>query len=296
MLERNEKTKTPLFAIVFVSTFFFASHLFSQTLIYSASDSLIYKEKISFAKKENLFDKPLRTVFVEIAKSFVGTDYKAHTIETEGAEKLKVNLSGLDCYTFVETSLAIARTIRKKDTTFAAFLKETENLRYRGGKLNGYVSRLHYFTDWIYDLSERGIVRDKTREIGGIPYDKKIDFMSTHANAYPQLKENPEFADSIAKTEREISSREIFYVPQEKIAEAENGIESGDIIAIATSIGGLDVSHVGIALKKKDGRVYLLHAPNVGYKVQISEKPLAEYILGHKSQIGIIAAEVLDVK
>lgn len=269
-----------------------ASANYSQTCICTPADSSVFEEKMEFAKTRDLFGKPTKEIFFEIAKSFIGTEYKAHTIENENGEKLKINFTGLDCYTFVETSLAFARIIHNGDTTFAALLREIENIRYRNGKRNGYASRLHYFTDWIYDLSARGIIRDKTKDIGGYPYEKKIDFMSAHPNAYAQLKDNPQLTDSIKFVEQKMNARDIYYIPQDCIENAESKIESGDIIAITTSVKGLDVSHVGIAYKK-EGKVFLLHAPNVGYKVQISEKPLDEYIRSHKIQTGIIVAEPL---
>ncbi len=278
--------------IIYACFIFFAIASAVSGQIYERSDSLIFNEKITLARKTNLFDEPAKTVFLEIAKSFVGTQYKAHSIETKGKEKLKICFTGLDCYTFVETSLAFSRIICRKDTTFEALLNEIKNVRYRNGKLNGYVSRLHYFTDWIYDLEQRKIIRNVTKKIGGEPYDKKINFMSSHPGAYSQLNENPSFIDSIKNIEEKISRRKLYYIPQEKIASMEDKIESGDIIAITTNISGLDVSHVGIAIRLNDNRVHLLHAPNVGRKVQISEKPLAEYVNAHKIQNGIIVARV----
>jgi len=41
-----------------------------------------------------------------------------------------------------------------------------------------------------------------------------------------------------------------------------------------------------------DGRIHLMHAPNVGYKVQITEKPLADYIKGNKKQTGIMVLRI----
>ena len=288
------KTKNHIVLILFLLAFEFNS--FAQNVIYEPSDSVIFNEKIELAKKENLFDKPINTVLTEIAKSFIGTEYGAHTIENYDAEKLKINFRQLDCYTFVETSLAIARVIKKKaNPTFNDCLNEIRNIRYRNGKIENYASRLHYFTDWIYDLQKRGIIRDITLEIGGVPYDKEINFMSGHVLAYPQLNEDSALADSIREIEKNISARKYFYIPQDKIAEVESKINSGDIIAITTDINGLDISHVGIAVRK-DNRIHLLHAPNIGFKVQISELPLADYIKSHKRQTGIMVVRAIEPK
>lgn len=223
-----------------------------------------------------------------IAKSFIGTDYVANTLETGSKENLVLFLTGLDCYTFLESALVFARCIRSSKTTFEDYLIELENIRYRDGKLIEYPSRLHYFSDWIYDMDKRGIGKDITKEIGGEPYKKKINFMSSHIDSYKRLKDNPNFVQEISKQEKEISSRKYYYIPQEKISSLERKIQDGDILGITTNINGLDISHTGIAVRMENGKIHLLHAPNVGSKVQITEKPLSDYIKSNKKQTGIM--------
>ena len=112
--------------------------------------------------------------------------------------------------------------------------------------------------------------------------------MSTHVDSYRQLKENQKYVKEILKTELQISTRKYFYIPQEEIASVEEKIESGDIIGITTNVEGLDIAHTGIAIRMDDGRIHFIHAPIVGKKVQITEKPLADYIKGNKKQTGIM--------
>lgn len=64
-------------------------------------------------------------------------------------------------------------------------------------------------------------------------------------------------------------------------------IQSGDLIAITTKVDGLDIGHVGIAIKV-DERIHFMHAPLIGSKVEITTSPLAEYMAKNKSQTGII--------
>ena len=265
-----------------------SSSVLIRAQIYSEKDVDNCKSKFNLAAEENLQVKPIGDVIAAIGKSFIGTEYIAHTLEKGKTEHLVVNLTGLDCTTFLETDLAFARCIKEKKTTFEDYQNELTKIRYRGGVIDQYPSRLHYFSDWIYDMNKRGIGKDITKEIGGVPYKKKIDFMSTHSSAYKQLKDNPKFVKEIEKVEDAINSRKYFYIPKEDIDKVEDKIHSGDIIGITTNIGGLDISHTGIAYRADDGRIHLLHAPNVGYKVQISEKPLAEYLMGNKKQTGIM--------
>ncbi len=281
---------------VLITLFFvFSSQIFSQ-VIYSPQDSAVCVSKFDFALSDSLYSKPIGEVVVEIAKSFIGEEYQAHTLEKGEKEILVIHLTGFDCYTFLETSLALARLIKMNKTDFADFEKEVKNLRYRNGELIDYSSRLHYFTEWIFDMNKRGICKDVTKEIGGEPYDNQVYFMSEHPKYYERLKDNPEMTEKIALIEKIISSRKYYYVPQEKIASVEDKIHSGDLLGITTGIDGLDISHTGMAIKMEDGRIHLLHAPNVGKKVQISEIPLADYIAQHKSQTGIIVCHPLEPK
>jgi hypothetical protein len=142
-------------------------------------------------------------------------------------------------------------------------------------------------------MNERGIGKDITKEIGGKPYIKKINFMSTHIDAYKQLRSNSKFVDEIVEIEEEISSRNYFYIPQEYISSIEDKIQSGDIIGITTSVEGMDIAHTGIALRLDDGRIHFMHAPIVGKKVQITPMPLADYIKGNNKQTGIMVLRPL---
>jgi len=256
--------------------------------IYTQADVDVCNSKFQFSSEKKLSSLPINEIIIEIGKSSIGTDYTANTLEKGDKENLVVNLTGLDCYTFLESSLVFARCIKKGKTTFEDYQRELTSIRYRDGKLKEYPSRLHYFSDWIYNMNERGIGKDITKEIGGKRYVKKINFMSAHVDSYKQLKENQKFVKEISNIERQISTRQYFFIPQEMISSVENKIQSGDIIGITTNIEGLDISHTGIAIRMDDGKIHLMHAPNVGYKVQITEKPLADYIKGNKKQTGIM--------
>jgi len=276
-----------LFSILFIS-----ANINSQ--ICTKEDSKIYNQKISFAEQNELCKKPINEVVVEIGKTFLGTEYVAHTLETEGEEQLVINLAGLDCTTFLETSLALARSIKKGKTNFLDYQNELTYVRYRDGKMDKYPSRLHYFSDWIYNNQQKSIVKDITKEIGGKPIKFNVSFMSENPKYYKQLKENPEFIPVIKKQEEEINSREHFFIPEKDIEKIESKIQTGDLIALTTPEKGLDIGHIGIAVKMDNGRIHFLHAPLVGSKVQITETPLSDYVIKNKKRNGIIVLRVKE--
>ncbi|MEE1961732.1 N-acetylmuramoyl-L-alanine amidase-like domain-containing protein [Allomuricauda taeanensis] len=224
-----------------------------------------------------------------VGKSFLGIPYVEKTLEVGDTETLVVNFSGLDCTTFVENVMAFSLMLRDRETDFDAFVKNLETIRYRNGELNGYPSRLHYFTEWIRNNEKKELVKDITAEIGGVALEKSIDFMGTHRDLYPFLASDENF-QAMQQVEQNLAQEKLCYLPKEDIQSKEHLIHSGDIIALATSIKGLDVTHTGIAIHQPDGRLHLLHASSKNGEVEISELPLADYLKNIKSNIGIIVA------
>ena len=279
-----------LFSLIFL--LFVSTNIQSQ--IFSEDDIKIYNQKISFADKNELSKKPLNEVITEVGKDFIGTEYVAHTLEKDGDEQLVINISGRDCTTFLETSLTLARCIKKGKTSFKDYQNELTFVRYRDGKIDKYPSRLHYFSDWIYNNQQKEIVKDVTKEIGGEKIKFNLNFMTKNPEFYKQLKENSDFIPIIRKQEKEINNRTYYYIPKAKVESIENKIESGDLIAITSSVKGLDINHVGLAIKMEDGQIHFLHAPLVGSKVQITPEPLHEYLKKINKHTGIIVLRALD--
>ncbi len=279
-----------------ILTFVLGITFLMNAQIFSKKDIEICNSKFDYAVKNKLYEKPIGYIIAEMGKSFIGTNYTAHTLEKGKTESLVVDFNGLDCTTFLETSLTLARCIKERRTTFDNYQVELKRIRYRNGIINQYPSRLHYFSDWIYDNIKKGIVENISQKLGGKPIKFNVYYMSKNPASYVQLNDNPSFIPDIEKQEKEINSREYYYIPKEKILQAEKEIQSGDLIAFTTDAKGLDISHVGIAIKMDDGIVHLMHAPNVGFKVQISPMSLADYIAKVKKDTGIIVLRALEPK
>ena len=272
--------------------FFYPSILLPQ--IFSEEDVEICNTKFELAVEKNLAEKPIGDIIVEVGKSFIGTDYLSHGLEKDGDEQLVINLTGLDCTTFLENSLVFARCIKKGKTSFEDYQKELQFIRYRDGVIDEYPSRLHYFSDWIYDNVKKGIVEDITKELGGEKIKFNLNFMSTHPESYKQLNENPDFIPPIKKQEKEISCREYYFIPKDEFASKDDSIHNGDLIAITTTVEGLDIGHIGIAVKMDDGRIHLLHAPSPNTKVHITQEPLSDYLMKYKRHSGVIVLRATE--
>jgi len=293
-LEVRSKKSERIFVIYLILPVIF-SFSYCNSQVISDKDVEICKSKFQFAVISDLSSKPINEIIVEIGKSFLGTEYVAHTLEQDGDEQLVINLTGFDCTTFLENVLVFARCIRQNKTTFEDYKKELTFIRYRQGIIDGYPSRLHYFTDWIYNNEKKKIVEDITKDLGGEELTLDMSFISDNPKYYKQLAENPDFISEIKKQEAEINyCREYYFIPKSKVVEVESKIGNGDIVAFTSTINGLDVNHVGIAVRMEDNRIHILHAPDTGSKVQITESSLSEYVMSIKKHSGIIVMRVLE--
>jgi hypothetical protein len=226
-----------------------------------------------------------------IGQRFLGTPYVEKTLELPGEEQLVINLLGLDCTTYLETVVSLARIAMVGEFDFEGFADQLQRLRYRQGQGLSYPARLHYFTDWIYDNAQKGILEDVTQQIGGQPYPNNPTFMSSNPRFYPQLADKAN-VEALGKTEKTISGRKYHFIPKDKIRQQEHLILPGDLIAITTSMENLDVVHVGFAVEVND-RIHLMHASSANKQVEISAKPLSDYLAANKSQSGIMVSRLL---
>jgi hypothetical protein len=258
-------------------------------------NELICKNKFNLAVGMKLYEKPINEVVVAIGKSFIGTDYAANTLEAPGKEELIINLQRLDCVTFYENSLVLARCIKKNKITFDDYKKELQFVRYRSGVLDGYASRLHYTSDYFFDNEKKDVFRNITKELGGVLFTKKINFMTTHTDSYVQLQNSPENVKEIKKIEDQMNARTTYYIPKADVKRIASKIKSGDIIGITSTIDGLDCNHTGIAIRQH-GELHFLHAPISGSKVQITDLPLWEYLAKIKKDAGIIVVRPVEPK
>lgn len=228
-----------------------------------------------------------RTLF--FAQKLIGIPYVANTLDATDEEILIVHLDKADCTTFVETVLALSLTNKEGKTDFSSFKRALQRVRYRDGRLDGYASRLHYFSDWIKDNERKGIVRERTKDfMTSTGQVLQLGFMSTHPNSYRQLRNNPRLTARIAEIEKEWKNVLVSYIPKAGLnaSPKELGIQNGDILAITTNIKGLDIVHTGFAVWVGD-KVHLLHASYVKKQVILDPEPLFDYSKNKKKHTGV---------
>lgn len=233
-------------------------------------------------------DRPFGEIVQLVAEQFIGTPYAGGLLDKSMTEKLTITLDAFDCVLFVETVLAIARGVAIQDHSYPAFADRLREQRYRNGQLDDYCSRLHYFSDWIDDNQRRGIVRNITRDLGGATLPKKLDFMTRNWRSYPQLASDANYECMVERENFLNDEVALFYIPQHQIHQVYDRLQPGDIIATATDIKGLDVTHTGLVYRHSDGGIGFIHASPIG-EVVIA-RDLQSYVEAVDGQIGIILA------
>lgn len=228
---------------------------------------------------------------LHFAKKMLGVPYVAGTLDGNEEEQLVVLVDSLDCTTFVETVLAFCIADKRGERDYEGFKKALTQIRYRDGILNGYTSRLHYFSDWIRNNEQMGFVKECTSETAcSQPKELWLDFMTTHVDSYLPMKKNPELVKEMASHEKNWQGTVVSYIPKEKLNLPPEGlkIKDGDVLALVTNIKGLDVVHVGFAFWK-DNQLHLLHASSSAKKVIEDPKTQYESSKNTKAHIGVRA-------
>ena len=225
------------------------------------------------------------------ARKFLDVPYVAHTLEINDTEELVVNVDELDCTTLVETVTALTLCAYQKQFIWAAFLNNLRNMRYRNGVIDGYPSRIHYFTDWIVTNQKAGIVSEIQQP--NPPFTAiqtvKVNYMSEHPQSYKALKAHPEFVPEIRKMEARIMGQKFRFIPKSEVKDTKamrEAIHDGDIIAITCNKPGLDIAHLGFAVWRQDG-LHLLNASQLHKKVVEEPMTLYQYLQKHPSHTGI---------
>lgn len=255
---------------------------------YQKADSI--KVMSLFNEARTLKSKTMPSYMLFFARELKGLPYVGKTLEKNKTERLVVNLRQLDCTTYVETVLALARSMEQGKPTFSNYCNNLRLIRYKDGIVS-YPTRQHYFTYWIRQNCKKGIVKDiqGPNPPFSVRQTVKANYMTTHLNQYPMLKDKPQWVKEIGAMEKSITGLRPSYIPKSAVNNTSllrKTIHDGDIIAIVTKKAGLEISHLGIAAWHKDG-LHMLNASSLYHKVVEDNNLLKTYLYNQKSGLGI---------
>lgn len=264
-----------------------AVQAFAYDIQYDRTDSLKVMSLLDGARKQ----QEGSDCIIYFARKLRGLPYVAHTLEVNKTEKLVVNLRQLDCTTYVENVLALYLCMKQKSYTFKAFCDNLRKIRYRNGDEPHYTSRLHYFTDWIEDNTEKGVCHEIQAPDSPFSGTQRVNvnYMSSNPDKYKMLVENPSYLPAISEMEGRINKKTYKYIPKSEVkntALLRQTVRDGDIIAITTTLKGLDIQHIGFAIWHKDG-LHLLNASSIHHKVVEEPMTLFQYLQKKKAMAGI---------
>ncbi|MGI8605042.1 MAG: N-acetylmuramoyl-L-alanine amidase-like domain-containing protein [Verrucomicrobiales bacterium] len=294
----------------------FCIHLFPLTLFGFTSERsrgaiTLAKEKsfrgearflavVAKAQRENWAAQPIGKRMVTIGRELAGTRYVGFTLEIDDRiECPSCNFDGLDCWTFFETVLGIARMLETPRPAYSweDLLREIEWTRYRGGRCTGgYLERIHYLDEWFFDNFARGNVADITRQLPGAQrlHGRRSTEMTTLWRSYRYLRNNPSLRPRMKTIEQQVGNLPVYYVPKSNVRSIEPRLQDGDIIGIVTKYQGGVCSHVGLAARSSDGVLRFLHASR-NYKKVLVDKQLSGYLADFSAHAGIMVARPLPV-
>jgi D-alanyl-D-alanine carboxypeptidase/D-alanyl-D-alanine-endopeptidase (penicillin-binding protein 4) len=188
-----------------------------------------------------------------------------------------MDLSKVDCVTFVEQTLSLAASTSHNDTS-----ERLQRIRYHNGRI-AFEDRNHFMiSDWIKhntfceDVSGKlGIQTEQvTRTIG-----RRKLFASAGA------------ADLAAAAQD--TSETLDYVPMAKLTEAEKALSSPSLIVLVGKVDWLFALHVGFFIRDEDGTGRFYNASSTVNKVVAT--PFSE-LAASKRYIGFTAYRLTSPK
>ena len=260
-----------------------------------------FRQLVQQAEKENWRQLPIGARTIRAARAMVGTPYVNYTLEIDDRiESPSVNMRGMDCWTYYENALAIARMLRYKPGPYKPqdMLHMIEVERYRNGVCTGnYLSRMHHLEEVFYDNQRRGFATNITPRLpGAVRIQRNIQEMTVQWKSYRYLKSNPSLIEPMGRLEAQVSRLPVYHIPKSKVRDVEKYLQDGDICAITTTWETGYTSHVGLIVRINN-RAYFTHATSDRDKgrMTVIDRPITDYVNGGSKHAGIIICRPNDL-
>lgn len=260
---------------------------------YLQEDTVVFNNLVEYIRECNADSLDFGEFIIKVGLFFKDREYVSKSLEGARKEQVVLNLHGFDCVTFVESTLALAFTLKEREPTFLDYGKQLERVRYRNGIKTDYCSRLHYFSDWIFDNSARGNIENVSCDFDSVPYTDEIFYITKNKEKYFQVNSDSSVFRRMKEIESSINERNYCYLPKQDIDKYRSLVRNGDIIAMTTNVNGLDITHVGIAIFQGE-ELHLLHASSSLKKVIISPSTLKKFAEKNSHVSGIMVARPIS--
>jgi hypothetical protein len=193
---------------------------------------------------------------IKISEFFLNVPYNKDSIsETAEHEKsLTIDFEQVDCMTLLEYVEAL-----RLSNDFESFINNLKSVRYINGIIS-FQNRRHFFSDW-----------DSIPTVNNIKNEIEASYFKTVFKELNKIDEKKKWIDGLP-----VNFRKIKYIPKKNIPYIVDKFESASYCGFYTSKEGLDVTHVGIIIRKKDSLI-LRHASSI--KSKVVDEPFIEYAI-----------------
>ncbi|MBV2188469.1 MULTISPECIES: N-acetylmuramoyl-L-alanine amidase-like domain-containing protein [Providencia] len=196
-----------------------------------------------------------------LTQFFLTTPYNNQTLNMSplSAEKLVINLKEMDCMTFIEYTEAF-----KRSKSYDQFVLNLINIRYVNQNI-AFKYRRHFFSDWVQ--GPEAIAVDITNEISlqAVKVNKRLN-LKNH---------NERYISGLPIKNRLISYIPVKYVDDDLLMK----LKTGDYIGIYSRGNGLDVSHVGVVIRRGNKTIFRNASSHRG-NLQVIDIELSDYLKG----------------
>lgn len=260
-----------------------------------------FREIVAKADAQDWGKLPIGERTMKVAAELTGTRYENFTLEVDDhIESPVVNFHAMDCWTYYENALAIARMLRHQPPPYQPedMLRMIEIERYRNGNCDGsYLSRMHHLEEVFADNERRGLATNITPFLPGAErIHREIQEMTVQWKSYRYLRSNTSLIEPMGALEARVSRLPVHHIPKSKVRAIESRLQNGDICAITTRNSDAYTSHVGLILKR-NGRAHFTHATSESDKGRrvIVDVPITDYLHQRAKHAGIIICRPMDI-
>lgn len=203
-----------------------------------------------------------------IAEKMIGTPYEAGLLDAY-PERLRVYLDKTDNLHFIESCVAITLLVNEKRAeiidvptreAYEVLCRIIESLRYRVGVISSFTDRIFYFSEWVEQARDMGLIEEYS-SLFGHEYNLVFSYLSDHLAYLPQAGREPNAREKVKEIEKKMSENYHLYAisPNEMTSEFYKYLQDGDIVALVSDRKGEDVDRIGI-VKKTETSLMIISA------------------------------------
>ena len=235
----------------------FVSVCYSELVKLGSWDEATLAQIISSAQQK---DTPGDAI-VFLSGHFKDSPYAENTLlgGPNEPEEFVLNLSGFDCYTFLDVVESLRRS-----SSYENFADNLKTVRYFDGIVS-YQKRRHFFSDWVVGDA---LIEDVTALVAKgstVSVNKRLNLKDDGSLWLPGIA---------------VTSRQVHYIPAMIInKELLSELHPGNYVGVFSPLQGLDVSHTGIIVKEK-GMTLLRHASSRSETGRVVDEDLLQYLQG----------------